>query len=50
MTTFTTEDRKEAEKDWKQEYDKLLEEHRELQELFDKALNNWAKDMERQKK
>jgi len=50
MTTFTTEDREYAENEWKQKYDKLLEEHRELQELFDKALNNWAKDMERQKK
>jgi len=50
MTTFTTEDRQQAETDWKEKYDNLLEEHRELQELFDKALNNWAKDMERQKK
>ena len=50
MTTFTTEDREYAENELKQKYDKLLEEHRELQELFDKALNNWAKDMERQKK
>lgn len=50
MTTFTTEDRLEAEKDWKQEYDKLQEDYNDLKDLFDKALNSWAKDMERQKK
>jgi hypothetical protein len=50
MTTFTTEDRKEAEKNWKQEYDKLLEEYRQLQDVFDRALNAWAKDSERQQK
>jgi len=49
MTTFTTDDREEAEKDWKQEYDKLLKEYYYLQALFDKALISWAKDMERKK-
>jgi hypothetical protein len=50
MTTFTTDDRKEAEKNWKQEYDKLLEEYRQLQDVFDRALNAWSKESERQQK
>jgi hypothetical protein len=50
MTTFTTEDREASEIDWKQKYDKLLEEYRQLQDVFDRALNAWAKESERQQK
>jgi|FreactcultureFD7_1027221.scaffolds.fasta_scaffold76782_1 hypothetical protein len=50
MTTFTTDDRIEAEIDWKAKYESLQEEYEELQRLFDVALHNWAKDSERDHK
>jgi len=50
MTTFTTDDRKEAEIDWKQRYETLLEEYEELRQVFDRAMNSWAKDTERKVK
>ena len=39
MTTFTTEDRQQAETDWKEKYEKLQDEYNYLKNLFDKALN-----------
>jgi hypothetical protein len=52
MTTFTTEDRKDAERNellekirqQEAELARLKEDNAELQRLFDKAMDEWAKD------